>query len=98
MCQAINESGFHITCVISGLANGVDTLALRYAKENKILCDKFPADWKQHGKAAGHIRNDEMASNADALILVWDGKSPGSMNMLKTARKYNLYIYEHKIS
>lgn len=35
-----------------------------------------------------------MADYADAMILVWDGKSRGSANMLKQAREKGLKIYE----
>ncbi len=55
---------------------------------------KFPADWDKHGKAAGPIRNKQMAEYADALLLIWDGNSRGSMNMKKEAEKANLQIVE----
>ncbi len=42
----------------------------------------------------GHNRNKEMALYAEALILVWDGKSSGSQSMLKLAKERGLKIYE----
>ena len=36
--------------IVSGLAKGADTLAVRYAKEHKLLVSYFPALWNQHGK------------------------------------------------
>lgn len=54
----------------------------------------FPADWDAHGKAAGPIRNREMAQYGDALLLIWDGKSRGSASMLKEARSAKLPIMQ----
>jgi hypothetical protein len=53
----------------------------------------FPADWKTHGKAAGPIRNRQMAKNAEALIALWDGNSRGTKNMIETATKLGLKVY-----
>lgn len=45
----------------------------------------------------GPIRNAEMAEYADAVILMWDGKSKGTLNMLNTAHKKGLEIYVYTI-
>jgi hypothetical protein len=71
----------------------VDSLGAAWANANKVQCTFYYADWKNLGKAAGPIRNSEMAANADALILVWDGKSRGSSDMLKKALAKDLKIY-----
>ena len=80
------------TEVVSGTARGADRLGERWAKERNISVTRFPANWKDHGSAAGHIRNQDMASYADALIAFWDGASPGTRHMIDTAssRHYNL--------
>ena len=44
-------------------------------------------DWNKHGKAAGPIRNRQMAEYADCLIAVWDGKSRGTKNMIDEMNK-----------
>lgn len=41
----------------------------------------MPADWTTYGKKAGYIRNEAMAEKADAVIVFWDGKSPGAGHM-----------------
>jgi YspA, cpYpsA-related SLOG family len=94
---AVAESGFKITSVVCGLADGMDMLGWYYALFKNLPVAEFPADWAKHGKAAGPIRNEEMAKNADALILIWDGKSRGSANMLATAQKHGLKIFNHII-
>lgn len=93
VCQAVANSGFFIDTVISGGATGVDTLAVRYALENDIPLETYPADWATHGKAAGPIRNRKMAEVAEGLIAIWDGQSPGTKNMIDTAMKHNLVIF-----
>lgn len=91
---AIKDSDFTITEVVCGGARGVDELGKQWAIHNNIPVKIFPADWTTHGRAAGPIRNAVMAKYADALILVWDGKSRGSKNMKSQAKKNNLLIYE----
>lgn len=76
--------------IVSGGARGADSLGERYAKDNNLKLKIFPADWDSHGKAAGHIRNKQMAEYATHLVLFWDGKSKGSANMLETAKKIGL--------
>lgn len=82
------------TRILSGGATGVDELGERYAQSHGIPLTIYPANWERHGKAAGPIRNEEMARNADALLLIWDGQSSGSKSMLQTAWKYKLKITE----
>lgn len=78
--------------IVSGHASGADALGERYAQERGFGLETFPADWKAHGRAAGPIRNAQMASVAHALIAFWDGKSRGVMNMIDTAKKHNLQV------
>jgi hypothetical protein len=49
VCEAVRRSGFPISRVVSGMAAGVDTLAVRYATENGLPCDRFPAEWRKCG-------------------------------------------------
>lgn len=79
-----------ITEVVSGCAPGVDELGQLWASERGIPVKRFPADWNQHGKAAGPIRNEQMANYADALIAIWDGKSRGTGDMIKRAKRRGL--------
>ncbi len=69
---------------------GADALGERWAKENDIPVKVFPANWDKHGKAAGPIRNKQMAAYGEMLIAFWDGKSSGTGNMISLAEPYNL--------
>lgn len=105
--KAVLESKFNVTEVVSGHAaqtkdkvtgkwmDSVDRLGERFSLEYLHQEPKlFPADWDKHHKAAGPIRNRQMAEYADALILVWNGASKGSANMLAEAKRIQLQIYE----
>jgi hypothetical protein len=93
LCDAIKRSGFSIHRVISGMAPGVDTLAIRFAAEHGLPCDAFPADWKKWGRSAGYRRNRQMAEHADALIALWDGTSPGTRHMIEVAKSRHLPVF-----
>lgn len=93
VCAAIQQSGFNITQVVSGVANGVDKLGERWARENGIAVKRFPANWRELGRGAGLSRNVEMGKYADALVAVWDGDSTGTLHMIKVARRLNLKTY-----
>lgn len=78
--------------VLCGLCKGADALGEQYARERGYRLSYHPANWEQHGRAAGPIRNEEMAKSADALVAFWDGESRGTMNMIELAKKYRLLV------
>lgn len=81
--------------IVSGGAKGSDESGENWAISYRLCGLKvFPADWDGHGKAAGPIRNRKMANYADALLLIWDGKSRGSQNMKNEMLKLKKPIYE----
>lgn len=45
ICAAIKESGFVISEVVSGAARGVDKMGERWAKENNVPINSYPAPW-----------------------------------------------------
>ena len=84
--------------IVSGMAPGADSLGLCFAKQYGMNYRTFPADWSANGKAAGPMRNEEMAKFAvadgayGALIAFWDGKSKGTASMIKLAEQYKLKV------
>lgn len=92
-----NHKGYIINEVVSGGARGVDTLGETWAKERGIPLIIFPADWETYGKMAGFKRNYEMAKYAEALILVWDGKSLGSRSMRCIAENQGLIVLTKEV-
>lgn len=94
--KAVKNSKFNISTVLSGGASGVDELAIWFAKDNCIPLQMHYADWKPNGvldRSAGHKRNYEMALNADALIAIWDGESPGTQDMINIAYAEGLKVH-----
>lgn len=83
VAQAIERSGFDITEVVCGMAIGADRLGEKWALANSVDIKEMPADWNQFGRSAGPQRNRAMSQYADAAIIVWDGVSPGSRNMIE---------------
>jgi YspA, cpYpsA-related SLOG family len=81
-----------ITEIVSGMAKGPDRIGLAYALQNDISCRRMPADWNRYPKAAGHIRNAEMADVATHLLAFWDGISSGTLHMISVARKKGLRV------
>ena len=90
---ALASCGWVPTTVISGTAQGADMLGEQWARENNIPLRRFPADWNQYGRSAGHRRNVEMAENADALIALWQGESRGTADMIRVARWKGLRVF-----
>lgn len=85
-----------ITEVVSGGATGADTCGEQWAHSSGIPVKRFPANWDLHGKAAGPIRNREMAEYADGVILFPGGR--GTDNMADTARKSGIAIWDWRVN
>lgn len=65
--------------IVSGGANGTDTMAERYAKERGYQCTVMRAEWDTYGKGAGYLRNKEMHSyiakkKEQACLCFWSTK------------------------
>lgn len=84
------RSGSHrISCIISGGARGVDKMAERFAREQGIPIEVYPADWEQHGRAAGPIRNAQMLreGRVGEVVGFLASNSRGTKNMIEQAIK-----------
>lgn len=101
VATAIALSGFTISEVVSGEAPGVDTEGGNWGHRHGIPVKGFPADWVKFRRAAGPLRNEEMAKYAaereGGLIAVWDGKSRGTRDMIFRAQHKGLKVFVHRI-
>lgn len=83
--------------IISGGCRGADKMGELYAKNWNVKYTVFSADWDKYGKAAGPIRNEQMAkyaAEADRGILIAFpiGESRGTRNIIKLAKQYGLEV------
>ena len=80
--------------IIHGAARGADSLADRWAKDNNMKLEVYPADWEQHGKSAGPIRNQQMLNEGKPdLVLAFPGGS-GTAHMVSIAKKKGVKVIE----
>ena len=88
-----------VTEFVNGMCEtGADEMAREYARKRGRKVHKFPADWDELGKKAGPIRNGVMAAFAHVLIAFWDGKSPGTRDMINKALKAGLEVHVYRYS
>lgn len=73
--------------IISGGAPGIDALAERYAREENIPLQVFPADWKQYGKSAGPRRNTEIVAVATHVLALPSSSSVGTYDTIRKAER-----------
>jgi len=91
--RAVAASGFPIERLIHGAARGADSAAGEWAIQKGIPMSVHPAEWETHGRAAGPIRNQQMADIADALIAIWDGRSRGTADMIRRMNGKPIFVY-----
>ena len=76
--------------VSGGCPKGGDRFAELIAKEQNIPIIIYPADWEKHGRAAGFIRNTDIADKSDVLIAcVSDDRTGGTEDTIKKFQKLN---------
>lgn len=78
--------------IVSGTAPGVDRMGEAYAESRGLPVWQMPALWKEQGKAAGFIRNQQMSWFGTHLAAMWDGQSPGTRGMIDLATRDTLAV------
>lgn len=84
-----------ITTIISGGARGADTLAERYAENENLEMEVYPANWEKFGKSAGPIRNGEMLIHGkpDLVVAFLAKNNRGTKNMIEQAEKAGVPVH-----
>ncbi|KQP61039.1 DUF2493 domain-containing protein [Methylobacterium sp. Leaf108] len=81
-----------IDWVIQGGATGADQMAREWCHIRRIGYLNFPADWKQHGRAAGPLRNATMiAEGRPDLVLAFPG-GRGTADMTRKAEAAGINV------
>jgi hypothetical protein len=78
--------------IVSGGAIGADTLAEQLATEFNIPMLVFLPDYKTHGRKAPFVRNTSIVEAADIIFAFWDGKSTGTLDSIKKAKRLGKLI------
>jgi hypothetical protein len=95
--RIIEEYASNALIIISGCAPGVDTFAVKHAKDMSYECLAFPADWERYGKAAGPVRNKRMLveGKPDIVVAIHSDIeiSKGTKNMIFQANKAGVPVH-----
>ena len=94
--DAIEDSGFDITEVLSGAADGVDKLGEKWAEAHDIPVERHPAFWRM-GRKAGAIRNEVMAQAGEGLLALPCQCSTGTLDMIERAHNHKLTVHVYKV-
>lgn len=82
--ESLGDLDAHPIEIISGMANGADTLGIKYAKEHKLTRVLYPANWDKYPRMAGILRNLNMLVTATHLVAF---PSSATDNMLLNANR-----------
>lgn len=87
-----------VTEIVSGGANGVDTLAKQYAVENGLKLTEFLPDYKSLGRGAPLARNTQIVEYADIVLAIpIKGSSRGTRDSMRKAEKFGKRLIVHEI-
>lgn len=84
----------NIELLISGGAQGADTLAENYARERNIPVLIFKPDYHRHGKGGPLVRNKEIVNHAEIIVAFWDKKSRGTKFTVDYAKNKQLPVIQ----
>ena len=73
--------------IVSGGAVGVDTCAAEYARAKGLRLTEILPEYEKYGRAAPIARNKQIVDHADKVLAFWDGKSRGTLSVIKYAEE-----------
>lgn len=82
-----------IATLVHGDANGADKLCAELWEGWGNVVEPHPANWKQYGKAAGAMRNQEMIDSGVDLVLALPGGT-GTADCVARAKKAGVKVIE----
>jgi hypothetical protein len=80
--------------IINGGCAGADHMASNYAIAKRIPAHTFFADWEEHGKAAGPVRNQKMIDVGRPSVVVAFPGGKGTADMVRRAKKAGIPLIE----
>ena len=73
--------------IITGGANGIDTLAEQYADRMRLSKLILRPQYQLYGRYAPLKRNEKMVELCDMALIIWDGCSTGTKHTINYANK-----------
>lgn len=89
----IVDNNLKVGRIISGGANGADTIAENFALQFDIPLTVYEPNWEKYGRYAGLKRNTQIVQRADYIIAFWDKKSKGTKDSISKAQKLKKPIF-----
>lgn len=84
--------------VLHGGNGLVDEAVHRFARERGLVTGVFEANWRVHGKKGGPLRSIAAVELANRVVVIWNGKSPGSRRVRDHAEKLGRPLDEHVLT
>ena len=78
-----------VTMIVSGGAKGVDSMAKRFAKQEKLPVKEFFPDYARHQRVAPLVRNSQIVEFSDKVIAFPTQMSSGTYDSIRKAQKKN---------
>lgn len=72
--------------LLPGFWVGADKLASQWARNNKVPEKRYKPDWKQYGRKAGPIRNQQMLDEQHPDLVIAFPGGRGTADMVKRAK------------
>jgi ribA/ribD-fused uncharacterized protein len=85
-----------VTRLVCGMADGGDKLAYEWAKIHNIPVDEYRPDWKQFGRTAGPLRNEDMLREGKPDTVLGLPGGNGTAHMLSIARTAGVRVIEYQ--
>lgn len=86
-------SKIKVTKLVSGGANGADSLAENYGREKNISVEIFLPEYERYGRTAPLKRNDLIINSSEQVVAFWDGKSRGTKFTIDLAKKRGIPVH-----
>lgn len=85
-----------LVVLIVGDANGADMMARKWAKLSRrvVAIHHYAADWRNHGPAAGPMRNQRMLDEGKPDLVVAFSGGRGTADMVRRARAAGVKVIE----
>jgi hypothetical protein len=85
--------GADMILVHGACPRGADAIADSWARHRGVQVERHPADWKAHGRTAGHRRNADMIATRPNLVLAFiRDNSPGATGCVRLAERAGIAV------